>query len=332
MAKYVTDLLRGRTYGAGVYAKGAVHVDWWQRLPHGGLQRGTYRSVTVAGDRLRVLNASITDDPRLTRQTPLLGSSGQATIAAMKVAIVGAGGTGSHVAQALAYLGFTDLLIYDDDIIELSNLNRTVTADVDDIGSPKNYVAGVRVCQIDPSINVTTFPAITASGEHPELHGIDLIVGCLDHDGPRDLLNQIAVDTATPYIDIATGVDTNLDPAVVGGRVILVRPGSPCLHCHDELDADEITRWVKTPEQQDLDGEHGYGTGLPNASVVHLNGITVYSAITELIVWIAGTRPPAQYLEVDLSGYLNTDPSTPGVRITPRHAIPAKSGCFACAH
>ena len=188
------------------------------------------------------------------------------------MAVIGAGGTGSHAALALAYLGVGDVLVLDDDHAEVTNLNRLVTAGHADIGAPKNLVARRRMREIDPGLRVSALPALSPVGAHPELDDVDLIIGCVDHDGPRDRLNQIAVDTATPYIDVATGIDTTTLPPTVGGRAVLVIPGGPCLHCLGELDPAEISRWAKTPEQQTLDRVHGYGTPEPNPAVVHLNG------------------------------------------------------------
>lgn len=57
------------------------------------------------GDRLRVLNAPAVRNERFDRQIPLIGNAGQAALAAIRVAVVGAGGTGSQVLLSLAYLG-----------------------------------------------------------------------------------------------------------------------------------------------------------------------------------------------------------------------------------
>ena len=145
-----------------------------------------------------------------------------------------------------------------------------------------------------------------------------------------DRLNQIAVDTATPYIDIATGIDTTTSPPVAGGRVAKIVPGGPCLHCLGELDAGEITRWVKDPDQQTLDRQHGYGATVPAPSVVHLNGITVYAAIGELVAWISGHRPPAQYIDIDLSAGLTRIDADPGTRVSPRQPRDASPHCISC--
>src|ERR1019366_6827553 len=148
-----------------------------------------------------VLNAGGSDDPRLKRQIPLLTALGSGALEGLRVGIVGAGGTGSQVTLALAYLGVKDYVILDDDVVEVSNLNRLVTASAADIGAPKNLVARRRARELDPSIRVVALSAITIDHVPSELLDCDVIFGCVDHDGPRDLLNQISIDAAIPFID-----------------------------------------------------------------------------------------------------------------------------------
>jgi hypothetical protein len=331
MAEYVTGLLAGRAYGAGVYAAGRVHVEHWKRTVD-GLSHGTFRSVTVLGDHLRLVNAAVVRGrDRLARQTAILGDVGSDTLARLRVAVVGAGGTGSHTGSGLVHLGVTDLLVLDDDHVEETNLNRLVTAGHADIGAPKNMVARRRMREIDPAVQVTGLPALTPTGRHPELDDVDLIIGCVDHDGPRDRLNRIAIETATPYIDIATGIDLTTCPPHIGGRIVLVTPGGACLHCLGELDPAEVGRWAKTDEQQTLDRAHGYGTTRPDPAVVHLNGIAVYAAIAELVAWIAGQRSPAQWLDIDLSGNVARSDSPSGSRVNPRRPAARNPTCPACS-
>lgn len=328
MADYVLDLLGGAPYVAAVWADGQVQAHWWRHDAHGQTQRAAFDTLTVLGDQLRVLNAPAgVADGRFARQLPLFGPAAQAAIASVRLAVVGVGGTGSHVAVNLAYLGFRNVRVLDDDVVELTNLNRLITAERADLDSPKTLIARRRMRAVDPSINVTCHPALTVDGDHPELHDVDLIIGCLDHDGPRQRLNQIAVNTRTPYLDIATGVDNSTNPAAIGGRVIFVLPDTPCLTCLDELDSAEIARWAKSDTQQDLDRLHGYGTGDPNPSVIYLNGLTVNAALAELAAWVTGSRRPALYLDIDLVG----SPATPGTRIGPRQVKGRDLGCISCA-
>jgi len=333
-ATYVLDLLPGRPYVTAVWAEGQVHAEWWAAA--GGatiekVRRGVFDTVTVLGDQLRVLNAGTSAARQLSRfdrQVPLVSAAGQAAIAALRVAVVGAGGTGSQVLVQLAYLGFRNILILDDDLVDVTNMNRLVTAGSRDVGLAKTTVAARRLRDIDPAIHVIELPGITVTGEHPELCDIDLIIGCVDHDGPRQRLNQIAVDTRTPYLDLATGVDPSISPAVVGGRVALILPGRPCLQCLGELDPGEIARWAKPADQQQLDRLHGYGTGVSNPSVVHLNALTVSAAIAELVAWISGARPPAQWLDIDING----GQRSPGTQVAVRMLPPRSSRCLACGN
>lgn len=329
-ADYVTGLLPDQPYGAGVYADGRVHVEHWCRTST-GLVRARFDSVVLLGDHLRLLNAPAPGAVRrLVRQTDYLGMWGSATLAHLRVALVGAGGTGSHVAVALAYLGVREVLVFDDDEVEESNLNRLVTAGIADLGAPKNFVARWRIREVDPTLGPVALPGIHPTRASAELDDVDLIVGCVDHDGPRDRLNQLALETATPYIDVATGIDPTTDPPTVGGRVVVVRPGGPCLHCLGELDPAEVGRWGKPVEQAALDEAHGYGTSTANPAVVHLNGIAAHTAIAELVAWVSGHRPPAQYIDVDLSGALAGSDAPSGCRVTPRRPAARAERCIAC--
>ena len=328
MSPYVVDLLDGVPYAAAVWAQGAVRADWWRPGLDAGLERRPFRTVTVLGEHLRVLNAPPVGDERFTRQIPLLGPQAQGAIATLRVALVGAGGTGSHIALALAYLGFRHFVILDDDDVETTNLNRLVTADQADLHSPKTIVARRRMRAIDPRIKVRTLPGLTPAGEHSELSDVDLIIGCVDHDGPRHRLNRIAIDTRTPLLDIATGIDERGTPVALGGRVALVLPSEACLTCQDELDSAEISRWAKPKHQSALDRAHGYGTGTPNPSVVYLNGLTVSAALAELGAWISGARTPARWLDIDLMGTA----ASPGTQIGPRRVPARDPGCIDCGN
>jgi hypothetical protein len=328
--RYCLDLLGGTPYGAAVWADGAVHAEWWRPSADGGVERGQFSTVTVLGNQLRVLNARPVFEERPARQLPLLGTRGQAAIAALRVALVGVGGVGSHVAQGLAYLGFRDVLLMDDDLVELTDLNRMVTAGYADIGQSKTQTTRRRMRSIDPLMSVAIAGGLTATGEHPELEDVDLIIGCVDDDGPRNRLNQIAARTRTPYLDIATGADDSVEPFALGGRVILSTPHGPCLTCFGALDAAEIARWAVSAApggQQERDRLHGYGIGSTDPAVGYLNGLTANAALTELAAWLSGMRPPAQWLDIDVLG----DLGRPGTQVDPRQVVGPDPGCITCA-
>jgi hypothetical protein len=324
--QYCLQLLGATPYGAAVYADGAVHAEWWRLDPAGRVERGQFSTLTVLGDQLRVLNAKPASEERLSRQLPLLGTRGQAAVAALRVAVVGVGGVGSQVAQGLAYLGFQNVLLLDDGLVQLSDLNRMVTAGYADIGQPKTEVTRKRMRAIDPLMNVRTAGGLTVAGEHPEFDDLDLVIGCLDNDGPRARLNQIATRTRTPYLDLVTGVGDTVLPFALAGRVLLTMPHGPCLSCLGYLDAAEISRWAMTAGQQRLDPLQSCGADSKTPSAVYSDGLTVNAALTELAAWLSGARPPARWLDVDLIG----DPSRRGIRIDPRSVAEPEPGCITC--
>lgn len=327
MAEYIVDILDGRPYGAAVWASGRLHAEWFRRREN-GLERGVFRSVTVVGEHLRVLNCrDHLDSDRFSRQIPLLGHAAQAAIRHLRVAIVGSGGTGSHAVTLLAYLGVRDFVLLDDDVIDPTSLNRVVTAEPPDIDAPKTLVARRRVLALHPEARVEALPGLTPRGGHPELLEADLIVGCVDDDGPRHRLNAVAIDAGVPYLDVGTGVDPNVEPPATGARISFVLPGGPCLGCTGEMDPVEVGRWYKSLEQQELDRAHGYGTRDPAPSVVHLNGLAVNVAIAELVAWISGARRPALRLDVSLDG----SDQLPGTRVSPSRDTARRPGCVECS-
>ena len=82
--------------------------------------------VRIAGKRLEYQSPALDVDGTdfLARQALAFGASLNARLRAMRVGIVGCGGTGSATAMLLARLGVGRLVLFDDDIVDVTNLNR----------------------------------------------------------------------------------------------------------------------------------------------------------------------------------------------------------------
>ncbi len=71
-----------------------------------------------------------------------------------KVLLVGVGGVGGFVLEALVRSGFDDITIIDGDTVDKSNLNRQTISSGDNLGEPKAIVACKRALSINPNMNI----------------------------------------------------------------------------------------------------------------------------------------------------------------------------------
>lgn len=86
----------------------------------------------------------------------LIGEEGQNTLTKAHVAVVGIGGVGSFVAEALARAGIGKLTLIDHDTIDITNLNRQLHALQSTIGQPKVQAMAKRIKEINPDLDVVT--------------------------------------------------------------------------------------------------------------------------------------------------------------------------------
>jgi molybdopterin/thiamine biosynthesis adenylyltransferase len=83
---------------------------------------------------------------------PGIGGDGQKRLAAGRVLVIGAGGLGSPAAMYLAAAGVGTLGVVDFDRVELSNLQRQILHDTDDVGRPKLDSARDAIKRINPHV------------------------------------------------------------------------------------------------------------------------------------------------------------------------------------
>jgi hypothetical protein len=234
------------------------------------------------------------------RQVRAFGSAGQTLLAGLKVAIVGAGGTGSVVAQELAHLGIHDFLLIDHDQIERSNLNRVAGATASSVGKPKVDVTAAMIRAINPAARLTTLVAdIVDQSAAARLIDADFIFSCTDSHASRAVIAQIAYQHLVPAIDIGVGIAAKdgLISAITG-RVQMLAPGLPCLLCTGALDGNIIRRELMSEAQRAAD-PYFEGGGEPQPSVMSLNGTMCSLAVTMFLAAMTGMPSRARHLWYD---------------------------------
>jgi hypothetical protein len=240
-------------------------------------------------------------DRRYSRQVLIFGEPGQKKIEAQRVGVVGLGGLGSQVVQSLAYLGVRRFCLVDNDCIEETNLNRVVGACRKDIDRLKVDVARDLILGINAEAEVVALPENLRTRIALELLiGCSVIFGCVDHDGPRLGMTDLAAAYEITLIDLATEVfpENQGQPFDFGGRVVVARPGDYCLFCADQLDRELAKQDLETPEVHAERQRHGYGLGAdtPAPAVIALNGVIANLGVMEFLAMTTGTRQPARRL------------------------------------
>ena len=132
---------------------------------------------------------------------PEIGLEGQMKLLDAKVLLLGAGGLGSPAALYLAAAGVGTLGIVDNDVVDLSNLQRQVAHSNDRIGMPKVDSAETSIHEINPDVNVEKYPVRLGADNIMEIiEGYDVIVDGLDNFPTRYLLNDASVRLQIPVV------------------------------------------------------------------------------------------------------------------------------------
>lgn len=133
-----------------------------------------------------------------------IGGNGQKKLLAAHVALIGAGGIGSPAIQYLAAAGFGKLTIIDNDVVDLSNLQRQTLFRTSEIGHPKARSAARHARELNPDI--ATIPReerLTSLNAEQMLRGADVIVDGCDNFETRLLVSDAATRLQIPLVSAA---------------------------------------------------------------------------------------------------------------------------------
>ena len=156
-----------------------------------------------------------------------IGSDGQLRLANSRVLLVGCGALGCVIADSMVRAGVGHLRIVDRDFVELSNLQRQVLFDEQDVADhlPKAIAAERRLRRVNSEVVVEP---IVADVDHTNIQefalGATLILDGTDNFEIRYLINDLSLETGTPWIFTGCTGST--------GQVMPVFPHqSACLRC-----------------------------------------------------------------------------------------------------
>lgn len=132
---------------------------------------------------------------------PEIGALGQRRLKNAKVLVIGAGGLGAPALLYLAAAGVGTIGIVDDDVVDLSNLQRQVIHGVSDVGRPKIESARDAIAELNPLVDVRLHNVrLDASNALELFSGYDLILDGADNFATRYLVNDAAAILGKPYV------------------------------------------------------------------------------------------------------------------------------------
>jgi sulfur-carrier protein adenylyltransferase/sulfurtransferase len=132
---------------------------------------------------------------------PGIGGDGQRKLMDSSVLVIGAGGLGSPAAMYLAAAGVGTLGLVDFDQVELSNLQRQLLHDTDDVGRPKVESARDRLTELNPNVEVVAHRALLSSeNAYDVLGGYDVVVDGTDNFPVRYLVNDATQMLGKPLV------------------------------------------------------------------------------------------------------------------------------------
>lgn len=154
----------------------------------------------------------------------------QLRLKSARVVMIGAGGLGCPASETLVRAGLGQLHMIDDDVIEISNLQRQTLFLPTDIGKPKALTAAQMLQQINPLIHargsvarlsdVNAYQLLDMAAGKP-----DLLLDCTDNFATRDIINRISVRYQIPLLSASA--------IAMQGQLALFEPqlNNGCYHC-----------------------------------------------------------------------------------------------------
>lgn len=167
---------------------------------------------------------------------PACDIAGQQKLLDANVLIIGAGGLGSPASIYLAAAGVGNITLYDDDVVDLSNLQRQIAHHTPDIGTDKVISTRQTLNKLNPDVNVRAVKQrLDGNQLDSEVMQADVVLDCSDNFSTRFAINKACVKHQTPLV---SGAAIRFE-----GQVTVFTPGhnnSPCYNCLYNSDDEEL--------------------------------------------------------------------------------------------
>lgn len=167
---------------------------------------------------------------------PEMDVAGQQKLLDATVLIVGMGGLGCPAAMYLAAAGVGHLVIADDDLVELTNLQRQIAHSQQDIGTAKVSSAAETLKDMNPGVKITALnQRLLGDDLDQTVSNVDVVVDACDNFTSRFAINRSCIRNRKPLV---SGAAIRMQ-----GQVAVfdsTQAESPCYQClYSEAEGDD---------------------------------------------------------------------------------------------
>ena len=151
---------------------------------------------------------------QMERTERMIGRTGVERLNFSRVALVGLGGVGSYVLEALVRAGIGSLVLVDHDLVERSNLNRQLLALHSTLGISKVEVGRQRALDINPGVEIISWPVFCTPENCQQIlneQKLDYVVDAIDVVASKVALIKTARALKLPVAS-SMGAGNKLDP------------------------------------------------------------------------------------------------------------------------
>ncbi|OPY73630.1 MAG: Sulfur carrier protein ThiS adenylyltransferase [Syntrophorhabdus sp. PtaU1.Bin002] len=309
LAAYLHDKIPGTLYGSVVVNRNVFDTRIWetredrvQAKPVESIRWGDFEDVSPFSSRRR--NDQETTDEQYSRQVAAFGKALQARLRNCKIGIIGVGGLGGIVVEMLSRLGCDNWVLVDDDVVEVTNLNRLPGSSRRDAyyRTLKVRLTQRNIATANPYAKTTILPlTVTNKRVIDSLKSCDLLIVATDNNSSRLIANRISVQYLIPLIHIGVNIEVNDDRTItdMSGEYVFPPLGEWCLQCAGIIDG-QMAGWELADEGlRSMLRERGYVKDTPAPAVYHLNGVIAALAVAEIHNFVFPYKPVHRYLTYD---------------------------------
>lgn len=152
----------------------------------------------------------------LNRTEMLIGKENIEKLKNSTVVVFGCGGVGSYTVEALIRSGIENVTVIDNDVVDITNINRQLIADTTTVGTPKVDVVKHRALNINPQINITAFQEFANASNFDEFipKNCNYIVDAIDSVKSKIELVEYSKIHDIPLIS-CMGTGNKLNPTML---------------------------------------------------------------------------------------------------------------------